>query len=312
MGQATILLEKEEIEKMKAYYYNCLEKSPQSAIFRARTDNAVITAYRSGKILFQGNNIDTEINKWKKGHGIPKNTNTIKSKTANTSSYIPPSSVLTGNQIGSDESGTGDYFGPVTTAAVYITKDQITLLKELGIQDSKAINDEVVQKLAKDIAMMNIPYSLMILHNEKYNSLQQRGWSQGKMKAMLHHSTINQLIKKIDHAPYEGIVIDQFCQPSVYINYLKSEQKYLNDNTYFMTKAENHAIAVAAGSVIARASFLQEMKRLSHEIGIDLLKGASTKVDQLIARIIKEKGHTTLERIAKLHFKNTEKAEKYL
>ena len=79
-----------------------------------------------------------------------------------------------------------------------------------------------------------------------------------------------------------------------------------------MTKAENHAIAVAAGSVIARASFLQEMRRLSHEIGIDLLKGASTKVDQLIARIIKEKGHTTLERIAKLHFKNTEKAEKYL
>src|SRR5699024_6545761 len=220
------------------------------------------------------------------------------------------------------------------------------------------------------IAMMNIPYSLMILHNDKYNSLQQRGWSQGKMKAMLHHSTINQLIKKIDNAPYEGIVIDQFCQPSVYINYLKSEQKYLNDKTYFMKKAENHAIANAAGSVIARASFLQEMKRLSHEIGIDLLKwdstkvdqliariikekylndktyfmtkaenhaiavaarsviarasflqemnhlsheieidllkGAYTKVDQHIARIIKEKGHSTLERKAKLHFKNTE------
>src|SRR5699024_9052555 len=88
MGQATIILEKEEIKKMKTYYYNYLEKSPQGAIFRARTDNAVITAYRSGKILFQGNNIDTEINKWKKGHGIPKNTSTIKRKTANTSSYI--------------------------------------------------------------------------------------------------------------------------------------------------------------------------------------------------------------------------------
>src|SRR5699024_5874184 len=160
--------------------------------------------------------------------------------------------------------------------------------------------------------MMDIPYSLMILHNDKYNSLQQRGWSQGKMKAMLHHSTINQLIKKIDNAPYEGIVIDQFCQPSVYINYLKSEQKYLNDKTYFMTKAENQAIEIAAGSVIAHACFLQEMRRLSHENWIDLLKGASTKVDQLIARIIKEKGHSTLERIAKLHFKNTENAEKYL
>ena len=312
MGQFTLQLEKENIEQMKAYYNNFLEKSPQGAVFRARTEHAVITAYRSGKVLFQGGNIDTEINKWKNNHAIPKNTSTSRKKKTNNGSYIPPTSVLIGNHIGSDESGTGDYFGPVTTAAVYVTQDQIALLKELGVQDSKAINDDIVQKLAKDIAVMDIPYSLMILHNEKYNSLQQRGWSQGKMKAMLHHSTINQLIKKIGNTSYEGIVIDQFCQPSVYINYLKSEQKQLNDKTYFMTKAENHAIAVAAGSVIARASFLQEMQRLSEEVGFDLLKGASAKVDQLIARIIKGKGHTALEKVAKLHFKNTEKAEKYL
>jgi len=297
---------------MKAYYNNYLEKSPQAAIFRARTDNAVITAYYSGKVLFQGENIDAEISKWKSEYATPEHTRTSQNNKSNTGSFIPPTSVLTGNQIGSDESGTGDYFGPVTTAAVYVTNEQIALLKELGIQDSKAINDNVVQKLAKDIAMMDIPYSLMILHNEKYNSLQQRGWSQGKMKAMLHHSTINQLIKKIDNAPYEGIVIDQFCQPSVYINYLKSEKKLLNDKTYFMTKAEHHSIAVAAGSVIARASFLQEMKHLSDDVGYDLLKGASAKVDQLIAHIIKAKGHTALRNIAKLHFKNTEKANKYL
>src|SRR5699024_1204510 len=103
-----------------------------------------------------------------------------------------------------------------------------------------------------------------------------------------------------------------FCQPSIYINYLKSEQKYLNDKKSFMTKHQKHAIAVAAGSVIARASLLQKIIRLSHEVGIDLLNGTNTKVDQLIERIIKEKASITLETIAKIHYKNTEKAEKYL
>lgn len=312
MGNLTLKVKEANLEEMKAYYKNYLGKPPQGAIFRARTDNAVITAYRSGKVLFQGGNIEAEVNKWKKEDMVTENTGKSRPKKVNTGSYMPPTSVLTDDQIGSDESGTGDYFGPVTTAAVYVTREQIALLKELGIQDSKAINDDIVKKLAKDIVAMNIPYSLMILHNEKYNMLQQRGWSQGKMKAMLHHSTINQLIKKIGNSSYEGIVIDQFCQPSVYINYLKSEQKQLNDKTYFMTKAESHSIAVATGSVIARASFLEEMERLSNEVGFDLLKGASAKVDQLIARIIKAKGHSALEKIAKLHFKNTEKARKYL
>lgn len=312
MGQLTLIIDKQQIQKMKSYYDKFLTKPPQGAIFRARTNNAVITAYRSGKVLFQGGEVELEATKWQDNIASAGNKPTAQKQKLNNSNYRPPETVLKTNHIGSDESGTGDYFGPVTTAAVYVTEDQINLLKELGIQDSKAIKDDVVQKLAKEIAQMNIPYSLMILHNEKYNTLQRGGWSQGKMKAMLHHSTINQLIKKIESAPYEGIVIDQFCQPSVYKNYLVSEQQQLNNKTYFMTKAENHSIAVAAGSVIARASFLQEMDELSNSIGFDLIKGASAKVDQLIATIIKTKGKSALEEIAKIHFKNTEKAEKYM
>lgn len=312
MGQVTFILNEQEIKQMKIYYNNFLDKTPQGAIFRAKTSNAVITAYKSGKVLFQGANIEAETVKWQ--GNVPTTTNKTKNhkESPNFTSYRPTEVILNTNHIGSDESGTGDYFGPVTTAAVYVTENQINLLKELGIQDSKAIKDDVVQRLAKEIAQMNIPYSLMILHNEKYNTLQQSGWSQGKMKAMLHHSTINQLIQKAGPVPYEGIVIDQFCQPSVYKNYLASERQKLNDKTFFMTKAENHSIAVAAGSVIARASFLQEMDKLSNEIDFDLIKGASAKVDKLIARIIKLKGHSTLNSIAKLHFKNTEKAQQYL
>lgn len=313
MGQLTLTLQQANIQKMKAYYDKYLDKAPQGAIFRARTNQAVITAYKSGKVLFQGGNVEAEANKWQEGNTSSVTNASVSSKgTKKTSVYAPPNTLFTANHIGSDESGTGDYFGPVTTAAVYVTAEQIPLLKSLGVQDSKAINDQVVQELAKEIAAMNIPYSLMILHNQKYNKVQANGWSQGKMKAMLHHSTINRLIEKVGNNSYDGILIDQFCQPPVYMKYLASEQERVADQTYFMTKAEHYSIAVAAGSVIARASFLQEMERLSEVIGYPLLKGASAKVDQLIAKIIKEKGVPALDQVAKVHFVNTEKARKYM
>lgn len=311
MGQLTLKVNEATIKKMKAYYDAYLDQAPQGAIFRARTNQAVVTAYRSGKVLFQGNNVEAEAGRWN-DYQTPITKGANAKKAESTTMYRPPESLFNQNHIGSDESGTGDYFGPVTTAAVFVTAEQIPILKELGIQDSKAINDQVVQKLAKQLAAMHIPYSLMILHNDKYNRLQAEGWSQGKMKAMLHHATINRLIQKLNHTNYDGILIDQFCQPSVYLNYLASEQEKLQSHTYFMTKAEHYSIAVAAGSVIARASFLQEMERLSNQIGFELLKGASNKVDQLIANIIRTKGEDALEEVAKVHFKNTEKAQQYL
>lgn len=309
MGQLTIMVDATTMKKMQHYYETQLDKSPQGAMFRARTKGAVITAYRSGKVLFQGNDILTEANKWQQQTTPTKQTSSQQQKQT---IYTPPSDIFTQSHIGSDESGTGDYFGPVTTAAVYVTAEQIEPLKQLGIQDSKAINDKTVQVLAKELANMQIPYSLMILHNEKYNQLQQSGWSQGKMKAMLHDAAIRRLLNKMDAAPYRGIVIDQFCQPAIYKKYLASEQQSIPNHTYFMTKAEHYSIAVAAGSVIARASFLQEMDKLSEQIGHPLLKGASKQVDQLIATIIREKGESALQQIAKVHFANTKKAKNYL
>src|SRR5690625_904070 len=196
MGQLTLKVDDTTIKQMKAYYDAHLDKAPQGAIFRARTTHAVITAYRSGKVLFQGNHVEAEAAKWGDQQTANATTPKIK-KTSQTPTYRPPDTLLNGNHIGSDESGTGDYFGPVTTAAVYVTAEQIPILKELGIQDSKKINDQLALHLAQQLAEMQIPYSLMILHNDKYNRLQAQGWSQGKMKAMLHQSTITRLIHKL-------------------------------------------------------------------------------------------------------------------
>src|SRR5699024_6122609 len=98
-----------------------------------------------------------------------------------------------------------------------------------------------------------------------------------------------------------------FCMPHVYEKHITSEGRKLDPHTYFMTKAETHSLAVAAASIIARASFVKEMEDLSKIVGFSLLKGASPKVDQQIAKIIRTKGKQFLPSVAKVHFANTKK-----
>ncbi|SDQ44929.1 ribonuclease HIII [Virgibacillus salinus] len=307
MPQNVYVIPQNTIEEMRRFYANALQSTPQGAIFRAKTSNAVITAYKSGKVMFQGNAPAAEAKKW-----INENTKETKKAAQKTNAFSPPDTLFTSNHIGSDEAGTGDYFGPITVAAAFVKKEQIELLKELGVKDSKNLTDSTIRKVSKDIMNLDLPYSLLILHNEKYNKLQKQGWTQGKMKAMLHHHAINNLLNKIGTNSADGILIDQFCEPAVYKKHIATEQQKLADNTYFMTKAESYSIAVAAGSIIARTSFLSEMDKLSAKTGIALPKGASKKVDQTIASIIKSKGEKALNSYAKTHFANTKKAKNYL
>ncbi|GGJ84479.1 ribonuclease HIII [Lentibacillus kapialis] len=302
MPQHVHKLPRETIETMKSYYMKSLKSSPQGAIFRAKTPHAVITAYKSGKVLFQGSHPETEAEKWTDEKQItPK-------KSKKNSPSTPPEKLLSSSHIGSDEAGTGDYFGPITTAAVFVKKDQMELLKELGVQDSKNLSDHSIRQIANNIVTLDMPYSLLVLRNEKYNTLQNRGWSQGKMKAMLHHHAITNVNDQINFDETEGILIDQFCDPEVYKRHIATENQQLHVQTFFMTKAESYSLAVAAASIIARTSFLKEMDHLSKTAGFNLPKGASSKVDQAAARLIKSKGRDNLSTYAKIHFANTQKA----
>lgn len=308
MGQTVRLVSKETLDKMKVAYQPMLKATPANAVFSAKTSNATITAYKSGKVLFQGKNPEAEAMKWD-GTVVEKKQ---KQTTQQTHLYHPESSLYTQSIIGSDEAGTGDYFGPVTVAAAYVKNDQIELLKELGVRDSKNLTDATIKEIAKQIMLLEIPYSLMILHNPKYNQLQKNGWTQGKMKTMLHDAVINRLLEKIAPITPDGILIDQFSLPNVYINHLKTEKRTLPESTYFVTKAESHSIAVATASIIARASFVKEMDRLSERVGFTVPKGASAKVDQVASSIIRKYSEAYLDNVAKVHFANTNKAKAYL
>lgn len=302
MSQSVIKLSEQKMKDMKEYYQNHLATPPAGARFSVKINGCTITAYKSGKVLFQGKKHQEEASKWEK-------VNLSKKETKKQATV--PSAILNDSHIGSDESGTGDYFGPITAASCYVTKEQIEQLKTLGIQDSKKISDLKAIELSQKMVELGIPYSLLTISNEKYNQLKENNWTSDKMKAMLHHHSHLLLIDKLAGQPYAGIVVDDFCTPEWYEKYIRSENESLIEGTYFTTEAELHSIAVAAASVIARAKFLQEMDRLSELVGFALLKGASKEVDKQAAKVM-QKDPSLLNKVAKVSFVTTKKAKQYL
>lgn len=306
MSQVVLKVSIKEIEKMKQHYETQLTgKNPPGSIFSAKTSNCTITAYKSGKILFQGAGSAAEASIWGNPLEEPK---AIPAKK--TATFLPAN--FEGlSVIGSDEVGTGDYFGPITVVAAYVQKENIPLLKELGVKDSKNLKDDKIAEIAKQIKDI-VPHSLLTLHNEKYNQLQQRGMSQGKIKALLHNQAIGHVLEKIAPAKPEAILIDEFAKKDVYYQYLKGQSMIHKENVYFSTKAEGVHLAVAAASIIARYAFVQHFDNLSKKAGFQIPKGAGPAVDKAAARLILDKGETVLPQFVKLHFANTEKAKRLI
>ncbi len=313
MSQTVLKLPQNKVYNMKDYYKPQLKaKVPQGAIFSAKVEGCSITAYKSGKVLFQGPRHFEESGKWGSSSGGSSAGATKKKPAPSSSPYAPPQSLYKSSHVGSDEAGTGDYFGPITVACAYVKEEQIDELKQIGVRDSKDLNDTQIQQIAQKVVKMGIPYSLVTLNNEKYNEWQQKGWSQGKMKTMLHHTAYNKLLKKIEPTKPEGWIIDQFAEPNVYKKHLRTENQTLQENVYFLQKAESYSIAVAAASIIARTQFVMQMDKLSEKAGMELPKGASKKVDQTAARLMEKEGKDSIGQYAKVHFATTEKALNYM
>ena len=119
MPQVVLKLSNTKISEMKTHYTSALKASPPGSVFAAKTDSCSITAYKSGKVLFQGKDPQKEASKW--GSVIDGASSANKKNSTNAHTYVPPSSLFSSSHIGSDEAGTGDYFGPITVAAAYVT-----------------------------------------------------------------------------------------------------------------------------------------------------------------------------------------------
>mgnify|MGYP003289292847 CR=1 FL=1 len=286
------------------YYDMREEKTPPYAVFQVKQYDCVITLYESGKVMFQGLGADIEASMWKdlENHF---NDRDIDSETKQKEEKEDDKTYYYYDAIGSDEVGTGDYFGPIIVTATLVNKDTRKLLEELKIMDSKKMTDDKILRCAP-IIMKKIPYVTFTLSNEKFNDLSGKGFNMNKIKAILHNRVLYELSSK--DVSYHKIIVDQFTTPRSYFSYLKQEN--ITDKVTkitFLTKGESKHLSVAAASVISRYIFLQEMDKLSNKYGLTLLKGASDKVDEVGKKIVAKYGKAELNKIAKINFKNTEK-----
>lgn len=281
------------------------DKTPQYALFQADDGDTVVTLYESGKCVFQGRDADLSADFWIETERINSGKVSVtssedKKEKDQKERRIP----LRISSIGSDEVGTGDYFGPIVVTASYVDKSNIDFLLELGVKDSKKMSDIEIKKVVPKI-IEKIPYHTFILNNQQYNKLYNNDMNMNKMKAILHNKVLSEFQNK-EKYQYDYIVVDQFENPKSYYNHLQ-EAKFKVYNITFLTKAEDECLSVACSSLISRYIFLREMDKMSKELGMILPKGANPLVDEAGIAIVKKYGKDKLTEIAKLNFKNTEK-----
>ena len=284
------------------------DKTPPYAVFQAEEAGTIITLYESGKVMFQGISADIDANMWKEretflnGKEPEESKKKDKEKKDEKELYEERKKYYYINSVGSDEVGTGDYFGPIVVTASFVSKDNIEFLEELGVRDSKKLTDQKILEVVPKI-IKKIPYETIIYTNEEYNN--NPSYNMNKVKAILHNKAILSLMKK-DNYNYDKVVIDQFCYPRNYFGYLKESSNVFR-KIDFTTKAEDKCLSVACSSLISRYAFLKEMDKISKMINMKVPKGAGNIVDTFGKELINKHDKDILKKIAKLNFKNTEK-----
>ena len=299
-------LKKEMIEHFK---YTKRDKTPPYAIFQADEADTVVTLYESNKVVFQGISADIDAEMWKQREKAltGKDVKEKKKKDKNTTSKnVDNNDYYFINSIGSDEVGTGDFFGPIVVTASYVNIKDISFLEELGVRDSKKITDEKIMNIAP-LIIKRIPHITIILNNTDYNEYNKKGLNMNALKAILHNKVLYTITEKYNFK-YDMIVVDEFESQKNYYNHLKNSKNVVRNIT-FTPKAEDKCLSVACSSIISRYVFLNEMNKLSKSLDINLPLGASNTVDETGKKIVNKYGFDKLNTVAKLNFKNTQKIQ---
>ena len=273
---ATIKLNEKEIKKfLKSYEKFKINNKNIHALAMFRFTGCTITVFKTGKVLFQGQKAEMSATKW--GY---------KAKT-----QIPVKKYE--SYIGSDEVGTGDFFGPIVVVALYCDNKTAKLLKKVGVVDSKKLNDDKIIKIAQ-IIKDKVKWGYSLINNSDYNVAILK-INMNKIKALLHNDAINKLIK---HKP-QAIIVDEFVNKKNYDKYLV-DTKNVVKGVRLVQKAESKYIGVAGASILARYIFIKEMAKISKLVGFKIQYGAGPKVNDQIKKL----NDNILINVGKLNFKN--------
>jgi len=204
----------------------------------------------------------------------------------------------TSGQIGIDESGKGDYFGPLVIAGVYVARAQEEQLRAAGVRDSKTLSDKKAGELAAQIRRL-CPHSVVAIGPERYNSLHDSLKNLNRLLAWGHARAIENLLEKV---PCNRVVADQFGDERFLKSALMAKGRTV---TLIQKPRAEEEVAVAAASIIARAEFLRRLQELSTRSGVSLPKGASDAVITAGKEFVRRHGAEALGQVAKLHFRTT-------
>ena len=283
--------------KMIEYYKDKKrDKTIPYVVFQAQDEDTVITMYESGKVMFQGTSADVDAAMW--GVALENTAEKKEEKKKVNQMYYNASA------CGSDEVGTGDYFGPIVVTACFVDKKDLEALEKLGVGDSKKIDDSKILKIAPEIAKI-VKYKSVILKNPEYNEKYTKELNMNKIKAILHNKVLYQLVNE-EKPKYDYIIVDEFARENRYYEYLNGQSNIQRGIT-FLTKAEDISPAVGCASIISRYIFLKEFDKICDSIHIPLPKGAGKDVDTVGEEVVEKYGEDKLKEIAKYNFKNTDR-----
>jgi ribonuclease HIII len=271
------------------------------AHFGATKDKVNLSVYKSGKCVIQGKGTE-EFVQFFLEPTILGEARLGYEHVHNPEMFDP--------RIGVDESGKGDYFGPLVVAGVYLTAEAAMELKDKGIKDSKQISsDKRIGELADVIRHTDgVIAEVLPIGNEAYNRLQKTMGNVNSVLGWGHARVIENILEKLEGIPSKPVctkaIADQFGNERIIKEALMKRGRQIK--LVQRHKAESD-LAVAAASIIAREGFVRRLMKLSREHGVQLPKGASVAVEDAAKELVKRHGPDALEKVAKLHFRTTEK-----
>lgn len=265
------------------------------AFWRAKGPNCTITFYQKGKVVLQGKAMKDWAEQIEPGYGEAS-----ENPFADAMSLHPKP--VPERWVGIDETGKGDYFGPLVTVAAAIRRDSVPLLVELGIGDSKKFTDPKIMKMARELQHCCV-YKSVIIGPAKYNELYKKIGNLNRLLGWAHACALESVLEEAPDCTYG--LSDRFAKNDYVIgSQLRERGKEIRFDQRVRGESDP---AVAVASILARAQFVRQMERLEKTIGVPLPKGASNAVVTAGHRILKKGGQELLYKAAKMHFKTTQK-----
>lgn len=257
---------------------------PPYTLFQGKKKGISCTLYASGKLMVQGKEKDSFIKYYLEPEILGSFTYGYEEMTHDITA-----------RIGVDESGKGDFFGPLCIAGLFADTEGVHKLHKMGVKDSKKLKDSTIAKLAGSIRKQ-FSYHIVTIGPKRYNELYEKFGNLNTLLGWGHATVIEEMVKK---SGCHNVIIDKFAAEHVVRTALHRKKLEI------MLTQKVHAeedLVVAGASILARDAFVAEMERLSKRAGIDLPKGASKATLVAGKRLVAAFGADILKEVAKTHF----------